>query len=237
MTQPAPNRLTPSLEDSLKVIYQLAGERDPVTTADVAAVLNISQSSATELFRRLAEQELVSYTPYRGASLTGTGRSAALAVVRRHRLIETFLVDTLGYGWDEVHADADTLEHALSPRLEARLAAHLGHPATDPHGDPIPTAEGAMPPDATIPLTELALETPARLTRVGDQAPELLAYLGELGLMPGVLLVVCRREPFDGPLTLQVADQSPVIAVNLARTLFVIPQTEEQVLSAIEHAS
>jgi DtxR family Mn-dependent transcriptional regulator len=215
-------RLLPALEDSLKAIYFLATERRPASSAAVALQLGITQPSATERFRRLADLSLVSYEPYRGARLTSEGRRFALAVLRRQRLLETFLVEVLGYAWDEVASDADVLEHALSPKLEARIDTYLAHPVFDPHGDPIPALDGTLPLDVTRPLSALEPGCTACLARVGDQTPALLAYLTELRLTPGAFITIIRREPFEGPLMIAVHGRRHVIAADLAATLFVI---------------
>jgi DtxR family transcriptional regulator, Mn-dependent transcriptional regulator len=221
MSLNADNRLTPSLENSLKAIYLHTDDQRPVTSADVATSLGISQPSVTELFRRLAEQGLIEYTPYRGATLTANGLQVTLAVLRRHRLLETFLVEVLGYTWDEVHAEADALEHAVSDTLAARIAAYLDHPQLDPHGDPIPTPEGSLPPLAVQALSSLRPGTTARLARVIDQTPARLNYLAQLGLVPGVEIVCIGQEPFAGPLTIEVEGQRQIIAASLADTLLV----------------
>jgi DtxR family Mn-dependent transcriptional regulator len=197
---PAPT-ITPAMQDYLKAVYRL-GETGPVATQRLAEELGVAPPSATNMAKRLHELGLLNHAPYHGVTLTPEGRQVALDVVRRHRLLETYLAEAVGLGWDEVHDEAERLEHHLSDRLEQRLDSLLGFPQTDPHGDPIPR-EGADPqPGPTL------LQTPAgaegTVSRVSDRDPEKLRYLRELGIVPGVRVAVLEHLPFDGPVRIRI---------------------------------
>jgi DtxR family transcriptional regulator, Mn-dependent transcriptional regulator len=193
--------ITPAMQDYLKAVYRL-GEIAPVTTQRLAEELGVAPPSATNMAKRLHEQGLLNHAPYHGVTLTPMGRQAALDVVRRHRLLETYLAEAVGLGWDEVHDEAERLEHHLSDRLEARLDSLLGFPETDPHGDPIPRAGADLAPGPTL------LQTPAgaegTVSRVSDRDPEQLRYLRELGIVPGVRVAVIEHLPFEGPVRIRV---------------------------------
>lgn len=216
---------TPAVEDYLKTIYAMehAGER--ATTSALAARLGVQPASVTGMVKRLADMALVSYTPYGAVTLTAEGRSEALTVVRRHRLIERFLVDTLHVPWDEVHDEAHKLEHALSDALVDRIEAFLGHPATCPHGSPIPTAGGDIARPAQVSLVELPVGCPAVISEVDDDDAAFLRYLGELGLAPGAEVEVLDIAPFDGLLTLRVAGQTRSAGDKVTHRVWVQPAT------------
>jgi DtxR family Mn-dependent transcriptional regulator len=193
--------ITPAMQDYLKAVYRL-GHQGPVATQRLADELGVAPSSATNMAKRLHELGLVTHEPYHGVTLTEAGRQAALDVVRRHRLWETYLAQAVGMGWDEVHDEAERLEHYLSERLESRIDSLLGFPATDPHGDPIPR-EGADPaPGPTL------LQAPAgaegTISRISDRDPEQLRYLGALGIVPGARVTVLEHLPFEGPVRIRV---------------------------------
>jgi DtxR family transcriptional regulator, Mn-dependent transcriptional regulator len=210
-----------SVGDYLKAIRESA-EEGAASTKDVADRLSVSQASVTNMFARLREMGLVEYERYHGASLTEVGLSEALRLVRRHRLIETFLLDRLGYSWEEVHEEAEKLEHAVSDRFTERLADLLGHPARDPHGDPIPAVDGTMEADGSFPLPAAAAGERVLIARVGDESTGLLTYLGERGLVPGRLLTVEEVRTLDG--VVAVADEdgaTHTLGATLAGTLFV----------------
>jgi DtxR family Mn-dependent transcriptional regulator len=177
------------------------------------------------MLKRLADMALVSYTPYGAATLTAEGRSEALAVIRRHRLIERFLVETLGVPWDEVHDEAHKLEHALSDALVDRIEAFLGHPATCPHGSPIPTADGDIARPAQVPLAELPVGCSAIISEVDDDDAAFLRYLGELGLAPGAEVEVLGVAPFDGLLTFRIAGQTHAAGAQATHRVWVQPAT------------
>jgi DtxR family Mn-dependent transcriptional regulator len=194
--------VTPAMQDYLKAVYRL-GANGPVATQQLADELGVAASSATNMAKRLHEQGLLSHTPYHGVELTPEGRQVALDVIRRHRLLETFLAEKVGLSWDEVHDEAERLEHHLSDRLEARLDSMLGFPDTDPHGDPIPR-DGASPdPDPTI--LELPAGASGIVSRVSDRDPEHLRYLGALGIVPGAQVDVLEHLPFEGPVRIRVS--------------------------------
>lgn len=195
-----PDDLTPVAQDYLKVIWSRTEWGDPpMTTGDLAARFGTSPATVTETVRRLAGQGLVEYVPYRPVRLTEVGAAGAVAMVRRHRLLETYLVRELGYGWDEVHDEAERLEHAASPELIDRIDARLGHPVADPHGDPIPAADGttSLPAGAEL-LVDVTEPGAYRVLRISDADPTLLAAATSLDLEPGQLVRVVSA----GPVTL-----------------------------------
>jgi DtxR family transcriptional regulator, Mn-dependent transcriptional regulator len=211
--------ITHAMEDYLKIIFKLEEEESTVTTQSIAARLQVQSPSVTNMVKRLAELNLVKHTPYRGVVLTSAGRKAALEVIRHHRLLELYLADALGYSWDEVHEEADRLEHSISEEFEARIDQALGYPSVDPHGEPIPTAEGTIANVGGLRLSELSSGDKAVVERVTDTDPEKLRYLGNLGLFPdaGVTLVECM--PFDGPVRIVVSDQEHILGRDLAATI------------------
>jgi DtxR family Mn-dependent transcriptional regulator len=192
-------------QDYLKAVYG-AGEWTGAgtTTSALAARLGVSPSTASETVRRLAAAGLVEHERYGLVSLTETGRAAALAVVRRHRIVETYLVERLGYSWDEVHEEAELLEHALSERLLARMDAALGHPERDPHGDPIPQPDGTVPQPPAVPLATLTGGARGRVARISDAEPQVLRYLTELGIGLDDELAVVEPRAFAGTTAIEV---------------------------------
>jgi DtxR family transcriptional regulator, Mn-dependent transcriptional regulator len=209
-----------SVEDYVKAIWEVAGS-GAASTKDVAERLSIAPPSVTNMFVRLQEMGLVEYERYRGASLTRAGREEALRLIRRHRLIETFLLEHLGYSWREVHEEAERLEHAVSDGFTERLAEFLGHPDQDPHGDPIPAADGSLAPDDSFPLGEATAGQRVRISKVGDD-PSTLEYLGDHGLVPGRLLSVREVRDLDGVVTVEDEDgESHALGAPLARAVFV----------------
>jgi DtxR family Mn-dependent transcriptional regulator len=214
---------TPAVEDYLKAIYQLSREGKPVSTSAIAERLDVAAASVTGMLKRLAEQGLVDHVRYRGSRLTGEGLDNALRTIRRHRVIEIFLVDVLGYTWDRVHEEAERLEHAASDTLVNRMAHVLGEPAADPHGAPIPTADGEIDEADYPTLAQLGAHRPATLRRVPDEDAEMLRYLAGLSLTPGARIEVIEEAPFNGPLTVRVGDQIEVIGHDLATTIGVEP--------------
>ncbi|MGS2663802.1 metal-dependent transcriptional regulator [Corynebacterium glucuronolyticum] len=176
-------------QDYLKAIYDHEERSStPATLTKVAEVVGQKPSTASEAIKRLASIGLVNHERYQGITLTEEGSRIALAMARRHRILETFLVETLGYTWDEVHEEADVLEHAVSDRFLERLDAQLGYPTHDPHGDPIPAADGTIAQTATVPLSRVAPRTGIRIARIGDSDPELLRYLAEQNILPGHII-------------------------------------------------
>jgi DtxR family Mn-dependent transcriptional regulator len=210
---------SPAVEDYLKAIYQLGEESRPVSTSAIAERLGIAAGSVTGMLKRLAEQGLVEHVRYYGARLTDDGRTTAVRMIRRHRVIELFLVEVLGYTWDRVHAEAERLEHAATDELIDRMATVLGEPESDPHGAPIPGAEGEFHDTRYPSLEELATHTPALLRRVADEDPEVLRYHADLNLVPGVEVEVIERAPFNGPLTVRVGEQTRVLGRELSGSI------------------
>jgi DtxR family Mn-dependent transcriptional regulator len=211
--------LTRSVEDYLKAVYHLTRDGQPATTSAVAHALEIAPPSVSGMVRRLAEQGLLAHVPYRGVELTEAGRRAALRVVRRHRIIEAYLVGRLGYTWDTVHDEAELLEHAVTDDLIERMARALGNPDSDPHGDPIPDASGRIAEEAYVALTDVPVGASARIRRVNTGEPSRLRYLGECGLTPGREVTVVAREPFGGPMTLERDGSRQQIGPELGRLL------------------
>jgi DtxR family transcriptional regulator, Mn-dependent transcriptional regulator len=207
--------VTRAAEDYLKAILELESP-DGVSTGTLAGHLGLSQPSVTRMTQKLERDGLVSRVPYRGVTLTDTGRRVALEVLRHHRLLELFLAKNLGLPLDEVHAEADRLEHVLSEELEARMDAALGYPTHDPHGHPIPDTELRLDTAANRSLSEVAAGESATVLRVPDRDSELLRYLGELKLVPGATVEVVAHGPFDGPVTLRSQTGEHAIARELA---------------------
>ena len=202
-----------AIEDYLKAIYELAEETGKVSTSALAERLNVKPASVTGMLQRLSDAGLakaeerpvlVKYERHRGASLTAAGEKLALQVIRHHRLIELYLAEALGYNWDQVHSEAEKLEHVISEEFEDRISAYLGDPKRDPHGDPIPSKDGKVEATCRTTLTDMDTGQRGRVARVSDDDPALLRYLGELGLVPDAAVTVDRRAPFDGPLHVRV---------------------------------
>ena len=187
-----------------------------VATKELAQHLAVAPASATRMLQRLSERGLVEHTPYRGASLTSTGERKALAVVRRHRLLETFLARTLKLGRDQLHDEAERLEHALSPALEAAIDDYLGNPQRDPHGHPIPGPQGELPSEVDVPLGEWPLDCDATVSQVPDRDVEKLAWLEAQGLVPGRELRLVARDPFDGGVTVKLDGRLLQVAASVA---------------------
>ena len=196
--------LTASAEDYLKAVYEIERRGAAASTNDLAQELRVAPASVSGMVRRLAEQGLLAHEPYRGVRLTPTGRTAALRTIRRHRVIESYLVRALGYPWDRVHEEAERLEHAASDELVDRMAEAAGEPAVDPHGAPIPTRDGAVDERRRASLAELHEGARVTVSRVRDEDGSLLRYLAELGIRPGAVVAVVDRAPFDGPIRLEV---------------------------------
>jgi DtxR family transcriptional regulator, Mn-dependent transcriptional regulator len=211
--------LTRSVEDYLKAIYQLSPEGRHASTSEIAHLLALSPPSVTGMVKRLSEQGLLEHVPYRGVQLTDEGRRAALRMVRRHRLIEAYLVEFLGYSWDTVHEEAERLEHAVSDTMVERMASALGHPQVDPHGDPIPAADGSIQELSCTPLSDIPVGETVELHRVHESQPDRLRYIASLGLKPGVQVTVLDRQPFDELVTIRVGGQRHVIGRELSHVL------------------
>lgn len=215
----ASESLTRSVEDYLKAIYRLSDQGQHATTSEIAHHLGLSAPSVTGMVKRLSEQGLVTHEPYKGVSLTAEGRKGALRMLRRHRLIEAYLVAFLGYGWETVHDEAERLEHAVSDVLIDRMAAALGNPEVDPHGDPIPGPDGSIADARYLPLTQLAAGDIAEIRQVATNEPERLRYLGTLGLLPGTRITIERCEPFEGPISVRAGALQQVLGREIAQVL------------------
>ncbi|MEX1011563.1 MAG: metal-dependent transcriptional regulator [Balneolaceae bacterium] len=216
--------LSQAVEDYVKTIYRLGAERkgEGVPTKVIADEMGVSSASVTNMIKRLAGMGLVRYESYSGALVTKAGRKIALEIIRHHRLLELYLAEVMGYSWDEVHDEAERLEHHISEQFEDRIAELLDHPTHDPHGDPIPSKDGLIPEIASLPLTEAEEKKELLLNRVKNQDPERLRYLEKLGLIPGVKIRIVGKEPFDGPLTLEIEGKKQVISHNIASQLYVL---------------
>jgi len=208
--------LTDAIQDYLKEIYKLEAAGLRATTSALAERLEVSPPSVTSMLKKLATLGLVEHRRYHGATLTDAGERVALEVIRHHRLLEQYLVETLGLPIDAVHAEADRLEHALSEELEAHIDRTLGFPTSDPHGDPIPGPDLRIAQRQTAPLSTLAAGTKATVSRVPDGDGELLRYLSKLNLTPGSRLEVRECAPFDGPVTVRVGGADHAISRELA---------------------
>lgn len=215
--------LSRSVEDYLRLIYESSRDGEEVGVSELAGRLGISTPSVTGMAKRLAKAGLVDRTPYRGLILTGEGRRAALGVVRRHRLIELYLVEALGYSWDEVDAEAENLEHAASEGFVDRLERLLGHPEVDAHGFPIPSREGEVAEEACVQLAGIGVGERVVVRRVLDRDPAVLRHLAGMGLNLGAELELVERRPFEGPLILASDGESLVVSPKLARQVFVEP--------------
>lgn len=208
-------RLSRSVEDYLKAIYALSEEGDAASTSRIAEAMDVQPSSVSGMVKRLAEGGLVEHAPYRGVRLTEEGATAALRIIRRHRILETYLSDRLGYSWDDVHEEAERLEHAASEELIDRMAEALENPQRDPHGAPIPTRAGTIEAIGRTTLGEARPGTAVQILAVRDDDGDRLRYLESRGLMPGVLLVVEGRAPFNGPVSVRVGgNEGPTLAVG-----------------------
>lgn len=201
--------LTEAVQDYLKAIYQLQGEPGGATTSAIARRLRVAAPSVCNMVRHLSGLGLAEHVPYRGVRLTPVGTRAALQVIRHHRLVERYLAEALGLPWDRVHDEAERLEHALSDLVEEAIDSALGRPADDPHGHPIPSRDGKLPPESVLSLANLELGRPARIRSVDDRDPEFLRFVEALGLLPGREVTVVTRGPFDGPVEVRLPDGGP----------------------------
>ena len=219
---PGPGTFSEAVQDYLKAIYALHERTGgPVATGTLAEQLNVSPGSASAMTKRLDELGLARHERYRGVELTEEGERVALEVVRHHRLLERFLSDELDVPWDRVHDEAEVLEHVLSEELEQRIADKLGHPVYDPHGDPIPSRDGVVEAQETRVLADLEPGDRGIFVRVSDSKPEMLRYLADHGLAPGIELQLVRREPFGGPLTVRVGERELALGGELAQVMSV----------------
>ncbi len=215
-------RLSQAIEDYAKAIYALARRGDEtVSTNALAQRLGVSAGAVSGMLKKLAEQGLAEHEPYRGVQLTPEGERVALSVLRNHRLLELYLAEHLGVPWDRVHEEAEALEHVISDDLEARIAAKLGNPTNDPHGDPIPDAALVIDEGQSRSLADMDVGERGRFVRVSDAEPEILRYLDTRGIALGDELDVVERQPFDGPLTVRFGSSEHVLGRRLARAMSV----------------
>lgn len=221
MAQPSiAQPLTRSSEDYLKTIYRLTSSGEAAATTAIAEALDLAPASVSGMIRRLSDQDLLEHVPYRGVRLTADGRRIALRMLRRHRLIEAYLVARLGYTWDTVHDEAERLEHAVSDRLVERIAQALGNPRFDPHGDPIPDTDGAIADFIHVPLADVAVGETVVVRRVDTADAARLRFIADAGLMPGTAVTVMDHQPFNGPIALKVGTGSErIVGHELASIL------------------
>jgi DtxR family Mn-dependent transcriptional regulator len=212
---------TRSQEDYLKALYKLGGDERPVPTRDLAQRLGISSPSVSEMVTRLSAQGLVEHDRYRGQQLTREGRKVALELVRHHRLLEMFLVQVLGYSWDEVHDEAERLEHVISERMEQRIFELLGRPQLDPHGHVIPTLTGKVRPVSHRALSECRAGERVTVQGVSDDDPGKLRELERRGLLPGTRIDVMAGSEFEGPVDVKIKGRRAGVPLGLARAIFV----------------
>jgi DtxR family Mn-dependent transcriptional regulator len=210
-----------AVEDYLKTIYQISLSTKRVAPSSVATKLGVSQAAVTKMVKRLRERRLVRYARPQGVVLTESGRRIALEMIRHHRLLEAYLHQALGYSWDQVDREAEVLEHVISEDFEDRIDRLLGFPTHDPHGSPIPTKDGRMEDAEFPPLSDLEAGQRGTIRRVNGQDPDMLRYLGDLGLYPNTEVQVLEREPFGGPIRLLVNGKRRSIGAELARNVFV----------------
>ena len=217
------NPASSAVEDYVKAIYSLERRREAaVTTTALAERLGVTPASASAMMRRLAEAGLGEVEPYHGIRLSPAGRRMALEILRHHRLLELYLAQELGMPWDQIHAEAERLEHVISEELEALIAAKLGNPTVDPHGDPIPTVDLVIDERPTLSLDDAEPGAVGCFVRVSDQDPEMLRYLADLGIAPGEDFEVVARQPFGGPLTVRFAGRDHVLGGGLAASMRVV---------------
>jgi DtxR family transcriptional regulator, Mn-dependent transcriptional regulator len=224
-----PRSLSRSVEDYLKAVFNLTERGDAASTSAIAETLDVQPASVTGMIKRLAESGLLEHLPYRGVRLTEQGSREALRVIRRHRILETYLAERLGYSWDDVHDEAERLEHAASDELIDRMALSLQDPSHDPHGAPIPTSAGEIETTDFATLADVQSGDEVDIRAVQDEDAERLRYMEARGLKPGVRLCVEERAPYGGPLTIRVGGpggRTEVVGQDLARRIFVIPGSE-----------
>jgi DtxR family Mn-dependent transcriptional regulator len=216
---------SPSIEDYLKVVYKLE-EREgspPVSTGDVARSMEVSPASASNMIKRLDDLGFLTYEAYEGATLTKPGRTVALEVLRHHRLLELYLKEVMGFSWDEIHEEAEILEHHISERFESRIEEMLGHPSRDPHGHPIPTRDGTVDELPTRSLADLEAGDAAPIDHIADEDGELLDLLEQRGLLPGATVAVVETRPLDGLLVVAVDGTEQLIGTPVAQKVVVEP--------------
>ena len=217
--------ISQAAQDYLKAIYKLQNnpaDNGAVNTTTLSETVGVAAASATHMIKRLAEMRLVAHTPYKGVALTEAGEKIALEVLRHHRLLERYLMDSLGYTWDEVDEEADRLEHVISEAFEDRIDKAMGYPTTDPHGDPIPSKDGDVAREEVVRLSEVSVGRQVVIKKVSDESPEMLRYMDDLGLKPTARVEVRERAPFNGPLLVKVDPGSEhALGLEVADQIFV----------------
>ncbi len=213
--------ITQAIQDYLKIIFKLGRSGKPVSTTAIADRLNVSQASVTGMVKKLSDLKLIRYKPYYGVVLTEAGRKVALEIIRHHRLLELYLAEALGYSWDKVHAEAENLEHHISEEFEEKMARILGDPEFDPHGAPIPTKDGALPELQLQPLTLACSGRMVHVRQVSDRDPEMLRYLGSIGIYPQSELEVLTKAPFGGPLHVRINGVEHHLSETLTNEIFI----------------
>ncbi len=213
--------ITQAIQDYLKIIYKLGAEQKPVNTNAISDRMCIAQGSVTGMLKKLAELNLITYTPYHGVRLTDAGKNIALEIIRHHRLLELYLAEALGYSWDRVHDEAEKLEHHISEEFEDRVAEFLGNPDFDPHGAPIPSKDGTLPDRLLAPLDSAQTGSRVRVEQVSDSDPEILRYLGNLGIFPTVELDVLERIPFGSTLLVQIGGTRYHLGEKLTQSIMI----------------
>jgi DtxR family Mn-dependent transcriptional regulator len=220
MTRDRRAKLTQSQEDYLKALYQLRRNGGAVSTSELSARLSVSAASATEMLGKLAALGLVKHDRYHGAALTDRGEAVALEMIRHHRLLEMYLSKALGYSWDEVHDEAERLEHVISERMEERIFDALGRPALDPHGDPIPSLEGTLEQPVYRSLLEVGAGERVTVRRVSDRDPDKLRALDDLGIRLGATVEVRTESRYEGPIGIVVGAKQVALPLGLARVVY-----------------
>ena len=218
--------LSRAMEDYMKAIYNLHSQYEQVPTSILAENMGVAPASVTNMCKKLAELKLVEYEPYQGVKFTPTGQKLALEIVRHHRLLELYLAEALGVPWDQVHDEAEKLEHVISEDLEDRMAVALGDPKFDPHGAPIPSRSGEVFGKESGRLVDMKVGDELVVVEVDDRDPELLRYLGELGIYPGTEFTLLVQAPFEGPLTLNIGDKEHSLGYQAAKSIKVALQSE-----------
>ncbi|MDD5258851.1 MAG: metal-dependent transcriptional regulator [bacterium] len=212
---------TKNQEDYLETIFHLESEERTPTTQEIARHLKISSASVSENLKKLAKDDLVKHSPYKGVTLTPKGRNIALDVVRRHRLAERFLVDKLGLKWEKVHEEAHKIEHGISRVVGNKLYEVLGKPKTCPHGNPLPDAKGHIKEELSYPLDTLQKNDKAKIVKITDEDPKLLCYLATLGLLPKMKIRIEEKAPFDGPIMVKVGEATYALGKKIAESIWV----------------
>ncbi|MCH8019870.1 metal-dependent transcriptional regulator [candidate division KSB1 bacterium] len=213
--------ITQAVQDYLKIIFKLANNGKAVSTNAIAERLQISQASVTGMIKKLSDLKLTTHRPYYGVELTQTGRKIALEIIRHHRLLELYLAEALGYSWDRVHDEAEKLEHVISEEFEDKMARILGNPTADPHGAPIPSKDGLIEERTLECLSVIDAGQKVQVKEVSDKDPEMLRYLGDIGIFPDVMIDVMEKAPFGGPLLIKVAGKEYNLGERLTDNILV----------------